>query len=119
MRTLRPPVIVFDQSLHISPFELYRALREGRSPALIDVRPQPGLLTFEGALTLRDATGIPWTTALVLFDDDGSLADREVEGLRNAGHPRCRALYGGLALYELAMVPDVVGPESFLIRRPG
>ena len=52
---------------------------------------------------------------MVLFDDDGGtavdLAARWVE----AGHPRVRALFGGLELYEFSLDPQVVGTETYLV----
>ena len=40
-----------------------------------------------------------------------------VERRQQAGDERCRALFGGLDLYEFALDPAVVGGETYL-RRP-
>jgi hypothetical protein len=113
------PAIAFDPDIHVSPFELFRALMEGRPLALVDVRRHPERLTLQGAMPLAETDNLPPSTELVLFDDDGELAESSVVELRGSGHPRCRALYGGLLVYELAIVPEVVGAQTFLARLGG
>jgi hypothetical protein len=117
-RNLAPGDIRFDPDLDISPFALFRALKEGREPLLIDVRPAPGRLSFAGALAAEP--GPAWTppegSEAVLFDDDGTLAAGMARRLRAAGFSRVRSLFGGLELYDFSLDPAVVGDERFLKR---
>jgi hypothetical protein len=53
----------------------------------------------------------------VLFDDDGSLAAEGARHMQAAGYPRVRALFGGLELWEFSLDPEVVGEETYLVRR--
>ena len=96
--------------MEISPFALFRALKEGRPFLLVDVRSEPGALTLAGS--------IPWSgpglvsppgAEVVLFDDDGSLARETARR-----YPGARALFGGLELYDFSLDPEVVGEERFL-----
>jgi hypothetical protein len=116
------PVLQFDPKLEVSPFALFRAMKEGRPPRLVDVRTAPGALTLAGAIPWP---GPEWTPPagedVVLFDDDGAdgaLARETTRRLQEAGFPRVRALFGGIALYDFALDPAVVGAETFLVRRP-
>ena len=111
------PVVQFDPLLELSPFDLFRRLREGRAPRLVDVRPEDApRLTLRGA---ERQPGLGWTPPddleTVLFDDDGTLAVAAARRLRDCGCERVRALFGGLELYEFALDPQVVGEETFLI----
>lgn len=112
------PVVQFDPQLEISPFVLFRRLKEDHAPALIDVRPEPGRLTLQGALPYP---GPDWSPAadqdVVLFDDDGAVAIDGARHMQAAGYPRVKALFGGLDLYEFSLDPEVVGQETFLVRR--
>jgi hypothetical protein len=114
------PVIQFDPQLEVSPFVLFRRMKEGQAPVLIDVRPQPGGVT---GTTLAGAIPYPgpeWAPPadqdVVLFDDDGSIAIDGARHMQAAGWPRVKALFGGLELYEFSLDPEVVGEETFLIR---
>ena len=44
------PIVQFEPQLEVSPFILFRRLKEGRPPLLVDVRPDPGALTLAGAI---------------------------------------------------------------------
>ena len=111
------PVVQFDPRLEISPFALFRRLREDRAPLLVDVRPQPGERTLEGAISLPDDSWRPpEETDVVLFDDDGTAAVAYTERLQQAGFERTRALFGGLELYEFSLDPEVVGQKTFLVQ---
>jgi rhodanese-related sulfurtransferase len=113
----------FEPELHISPFRLFRRLheaREGRAeaPVLLDVRegrePSPAKAPrLRGARPLS-GTRLPENREVVLIDRDGTEATAEARRLRQAGHRRVRALYGGLDLYDFALDPAVVGAERFL-----
>jgi len=111
------PVVQFDPQLEVSPFALFRRLREGRPPVLVDVRPQAGRLTLAGAIAYP---GPDWSPPadedVILFDDDGALAVDGARHMQGAGWPRVKALFGGLELYEFSLDPQVVGEETFLIR---
>lgn len=109
------PIVQFDPLLEVSPFTLFRRLREGRAPRLIDVRRQPGRRTLRGAERWQ---GDEWRPAgdqeIVLFDDDGSEALEIVARLQHAGFPLAKMLFGGLDLYEFSLDPEVVGDDTFL-----
>jgi len=99
-----------DPQMEISPFALFRALKEGRPLLLVDVRPVPGALTLEGAVPWPGPEWVPPADRdVVLFDGDGALAR---EAARR--YPRARALFGGLELYDFSLDPAVVGEERFL-----
>ena len=112
------PVVQFDPQHEVSPFALFRLMREGKPPLLIDVRPEAGPLTLQGALPYP---GPDWSPPkeedVVLFDDDGSLAIDGARHMQAAGWPRVKALFGGLELYEFSLDPEVVGAETYLVRR--
>ncbi len=110
-----PPVLRFDPRSEVSPFALFRALKEGRPPRLVDVRPAPGRLSFAGAIPWPGPEGSPPRgTDVVLFDDDGALALEIAHRLQATGNSNVRALFGGLELYEFSLDPAVVGEEVFL-----
>jgi hypothetical protein len=112
------PVVQFDPQLEVPPYTVYRRLKEGDPPLLIDVRPAGGRLALMGARALpRHDWTPPAEMDVVLIDDDGSTAVGIARRLQAAGFPRVRALFGGLALYEFSLDPQVVGTEAYLIRR--
>lgn len=111
------PPVTLDPDLQVTPYTLFRALREGRAPLLVDVRPRPDAPGF------ADATPWPgpeWAPPagrdVVLVDEDGPTALALARQLRDAGHEAVRSLFGGLRLYDHALDPSVVGPERFLGR---
>ena len=107
----------FDPTIHTSPFALFRRLREGRPPVLVDVRPEPGPLALQGAIPYPGPDWLPPADQdVVLFDDDGAAALETARRWQAAGHPRVRALFGGLALWDFALDPQVVGEETCLVR---
>lgn len=112
------PVVEFDPRLEISPFTLFRRLREGREMTLVDVRTSPGKRTLRGA---EPWPGDDWRPEpdrdVVLFDEDGGEALPILRALHEAGCERVRMLFGGLDLYEFSLDPEVVGEETFL-RKP-
>lgn len=111
------PVVQFDPLLEVSPFALFRRLKEGDAPTLVDLRPAPGSSGLAGAIA---DPGPDWEPSddgdTVLFDQDGSLAVARARDLQAAGFERVRALFGGLDLYEFSLDPLVVGAETFLVR---
>lgn len=110
------PVVRFAEGLEVSPYELFRGLRDGRTYLLLDVREEPGALSLAGARPFAGA-GLPEGVETVLFDDDGSRAFTLARELRGRGRLQVRALFGGLRLYDFALDPEVVGHERFLIDR--
>jgi hypothetical protein len=117
------PVVQFDPQIEISPFALFRRLKDGDPPLLLDVRPgspgqPPSRLTLQGAVPYP---GPEWSPPadrdVVLLDDDGATAVDGARHMQAAGWPRVKALFGGLDLYEFSLDPDVVGEETFLLRR--
>ncbi|HKI06125.1 MAG TPA: hypothetical protein VKK31_29365 [Thermoanaerobaculia bacterium] len=111
------PVVQFDPQLEVSPFILFRRIKEGKPPLLIDVRPQPGALTLAGAIPYPGPEWSPPADAdVVLFDEDGSVAIDGARHMQAAGWPRVKALFGGLDLYEFSLDPEVIGEETFLVR---
>jgi hypothetical protein len=110
------PVVHFDIRTELSPFLLFRHLRDDRPVLLWDVRKETGGRTLKGATPYPgDDSPLPEDHLVVLFDDDGSLAVAAVERRQNQGDERCKALFGGLDLYAFALDPEVVGEETFLI----
>ncbi len=111
------PVVQFDVQLEVSPYAVFRRLRDGDPPLLVDVRPEPGALSLRGAVPYP---GPDWSPPadrdVVLFDDDGALAVEGARHMQAAGWPRVKALFGGLQLYEFALDPEVVGAETYLLR---
>lgn len=111
------PVVEFDPRVELSPFTLFRRLREGQDLLLVDVRSQPLEWTLVGAMPL---SGPDWTPPegrdVLLFDDDGTEAVPLVQTFQAQGHATIRALFGGLRLYEFSLDPEVVGEETFLRR---
>jgi len=120
------PVVQFDQALEISPFELFRRLRAGSAPRLIDIRRTPETIGGE-AKTLQGAEradGPDWTPEaadeeVVLLDDHGNQAAELARRLQAAGYTRARALFGGLDLYEFSLDPEIVGSDTFLVSGQG
>ncbi len=117
---LRPdqkPVVQFDPRIEVSPFLLFRRLKEDRGPRLIDARSSPTERTIRGAERLP---GPDWRPAddeeVVLFDEDGSEALPWVTKLQGEGFERVKMLFGGLDLYEFSLSPEVVGGDTFLER---
>lgn len=114
------PVVQFDPQLEVSPFSLFRRMKDGQPPLLVDVRPAPGPSSLQGAIPYP---GPEWSPPkdedVVLFDEDGSLAVDGARHMQAAGWPRVRALFGGLDLYEFSLDPEVVGEETFLVRLAG
>ena len=122
--SLRPdgvPIVTFDLQLEVSPFTLFRRLREDRAPALIDIRSEPGERTLRGAEIVNRSDWRPdgEEIEIVLFDNDGSEASAFAKELQQQGYGGVKALYGGLDLYEFALDPQVVGDETFLVRGDG
>lgn len=113
------PIVQFNADLELSPFALYRRLKSGRPPILLDGRKTGGSRrTLEGALPYPGGDWIPEDRDrdIVVFDDDGTDALEIVVSLRKRGCARTRLLFGGLDLYEFSLDPDVVGCETFLLR---
>jgi len=111
------PVVQFDPQIEISPFALFRRLKDGDPPLLLDVRAAPGKLSLHGAIPYP---GPEWSPPadrdVVLFDDDGATAVDGARHMQAAGWPRVKALFGGLELYEFSLDPEVVGEETFLVK---
>ena len=115
---LRPddkPVVQFDPTLEISPFALFRLLREGEAPLLVDGRADRRGVTLRGAIPYPGEDWLPGDDRrVVVFDDDGVEAEPIVRRLQAAGLPQVRLLFGGLELYTFALDPQVVGSETYL-----
>ena len=116
---LRPddkPVVQFDPLIEISPFTLFRLLRDGNPVLLVDARSKPSGRTLSGAIPYE---GDDWEPApgsrTVLFDLDGSEAEPIVRRLQQEGFDSVKMLFGGLELYEFSLDPQVVCDQTFLI----
>jgi len=115
-RSDNKPVVEFDPQLELSPFTLFRRLRDGQALLLVDVRPEPRGLTLQGATRLPEPDWQPPEDQnVLLFDDDGTTAIAVAQALQAQGHQAVRALFGGLQLYEFSLDPDVVGESTFLV----
>ena len=113
LSSLDAETLRFDPDLDVSPFELFRALRDGDPLLLIDLG-EPGSPSLAGAMREpADLASLARGSNLVLFDRDGSRGRRRAGELRARGL-QARALYGGLDLYAFALDPLVVGDERFL-----
>jgi hypothetical protein len=109
------PVVHYDPRIEVSPFLLFKRLRENRGPRLIDVRASPSGRTLRGAESVAGAAWRPQPDEeVLLFDEDGSEALRWVERLQAEGFARVKMLFGGLDLYEFSLDPEVVGHDTFL-----
>lgn len=112
------PVVHFNPLLEVSPFTLFRRLRDGREVLLYDARAELSELTLAGAVALPKGDWQPVADKdVILFDEDGSEALPIVEKLQARGFSRVKILFGGLKLYEFSLDPEVVGTETFLVRR--
>jgi hypothetical protein len=112
-----------DPETQITPYALFRALAEGRPPLLVDLRGAGAFARrhLAGSQRLRtlatEAEAVehlrrelaPAAAVIVLVDRDG---ERATQLARRLGPPFV-ALYGGLELWRLALVPAVVG-ETYL-----
>ena len=116
LRSDHKPVVQFDANLEISPFALFRRLREQRAPRLIDVRRQPEGWTLRGAERGSEDDWRPQAAGeeVVLFDRDGSRAFELADRLQREGFSRVKALFGGIELYHFSLDPRVVGEETYL-----
>ncbi len=114
------PVVQFDPQLEVSPFAVFRSLREDRGPLLMDVRTEPGERTLAGSIPYP---GPDWSPPperdVVLFDEDGATAIEGARHMQAAGYPRVKALFGGLDLWAFSLDPEVVGADTYLVRREG
>ena len=111
------PVVQFDPQVEIAPFVLFRRLREGRAPLLVDIRSEPSDLTFEDSVRVTVSDWEPdEETETVLFDENGDEAVRFARKLQEKGFSGVKALFGGLQLYEFALDPEALGEPTFLVR---
>jgi len=118
------PVVQFDPTVEVSPFALFRRMRDGSPPLRVDIRAlavgaPDSDRSLEGAERPRPG---PWAPSradedVVLFDDNGTDAVDLARRLQREGYPRVRALFGGLDLYEFSLDPEIVGTDTFLVRR--
>jgi hypothetical protein len=112
------PIVQFDARLEISPFLVFRRLREGKPVTLVDVRKEPKGHTLEGSEPLNAEFEPPPDHMTVLFDDDGTLAIDIAEAFQERGHAQVKALFGGLELWMFSLDPNVVGEHTYLITVP-
>ena len=120
LRQDRKPVVQFEPALEITPFVLFRRLKNGQEVRLLDVRATPSELNLAGA---ERWPGEGWEPEddrqVVLFDHDGREAVPIARRLQAAGFEQVRVLFGGLELYEFSLDPQVVGDETYLVRTAG
>lgn len=109
------PVVEFNPLLEVSPFTLFRRLKDGPPVVLVDARSAPEGRTLRGATSFPgDSWEPPEDQDVLLFDDDGSEALPLVQRLQSAGFERVKMLFGGLELFQFALDPQVVGEETYL-----
>ena len=106
-----PAIVIFFLMTRVSESPLWleqQRLRAGK----------PGRLSIEGSVPYP---GPEWSPPadrdVVLIDDDGSIAIDGARHMQASGYPRVKALFGGLELYEFSLDPEVVGQETYLIRK--
>lgn len=113
------PPVRFDPAIDVSPYELFRRLREGRPPALYHLQGRERFrLTLYGARPVtEDRLRAGWTPPeeeSFWLDGDGVRSREVALDLRRRGARGVRALFGGLRLYDYALDPRVVGEERYL-----
>lgn len=117
------PTVSFDPLVEISPFAVFRRLREATAPPplLVDVRTEAApRRTLRGAIAWPgDEWEPPEGLDVVLFDDDDTVAHERARDFQARGWDRVRALFGGLELWEFALDPEVVGEDTYLVKRDG
>lgn len=110
------PVVAFEPDVEISPFTLFKRLQKGHDLLLVDVRREPGGRRLQGSLA---RPGEDWEPPadreVVLYDDDGDEAVRIARAWQQRGHPRVKALFGGLELWAFALDPAIVGEQTWLV----
>lgn len=110
------PIVELDPNIEVTPFELFRRLRDSASPLrLVDLRSSPRGWTLRGAV-FRSAETVTEDAEVdtVVFDLDGRLGPDVVRRLRARGETRIWALFGGLELYRFCLDPEIVGSDTFL-----
>lgn len=110
------PVVQFNPQLEVSPFAVFRRLRDGRPPLLVDVRPPPRELTLAGAQPWHEDWLPPGDADVVFFDDDGTRALELARHWQATGQCNVKALFGGLELWRFSLDPEVVGQDTYLVR---
>ncbi len=108
------PIIQFDAQTEVSPFLVFRRLKDGENLHLVDVRDPKGSPTLRGSEAWSEDWLPPKDHDVLLFDDDGSRAVPLAQRFLAEGFFRVRALFGGLELWTFALDPKVVGEDTFL-----
>lgn len=109
------PTVQFDPQLEISPFKLFRDLRDGKAPIIMDVRSGSPAKTIRGAQPSPPGDWEPEPNqVVVLIDDDGSIAVPKAQEFQTRGFARVKALFGGLDLYEFSLDPQILGEDTYL-----
>jgi rhodanese-related sulfurtransferase len=110
------PVVAFEPDAEISPFTLFKRLRKGQEILLVDVRSARGEHRLKGSLRWPgEAWEPPSDREVVLYDAIGEEAVHIARAYQKRGHPRVKALFGGLDLWIFALDPAVVGEETYLV----
>lgn len=103
-----------DPVTEVDPYTLFARLVADQRPILVDTRRESVGPTFRHAVSWTEGQWTFGDADVVLFDGYGRDAAALAARLHDRGHRNVRALYGGLALYDLAIDPAVVGHERFL-----
>lgn len=114
----RLAVPAFEPGIHTSPYTLLRLLASARPPLVVDLRPpaHSPRRTLSGSVAWRGGVWPFGDRQAVLVDEHGDHRTEEwVQRLKRAGHHQVRTLYGGLALYDHALDPLVVGDQRYLV----
>ena len=87
------PIVTFDSILEISPFTLFKRLKQGRTMLLVDVRETETGRTLQGSVVEPDPEWTPTEPEMevVLFDNDGSVAVAASRRLRRAFASRAQS----------------------------
>ncbi len=108
------PIIQFDTQTEVSPFVVFRRLKNGEKLILVDVRNPTRSPTLRGSEPWTEGWLPPTDLDVLLFDEDGSKAVPLVRRYLEKGYPQVRALFGGMELWTFALDPEVVGEDTFL-----
>ena len=106
------PTVKFDPQLEISPFKLFRDLRDGRNPIIVDVRSGSPSMTIRGAQPASPPDWAPEPNQdVILIDDDGSIAVPKAQEFHARGFTRVKTP-NGFDVWEMRRDRDCFAEAS-------